>query len=152
MVIAFRSTGERNSCMCQECCRGTSRRLGRRVDSKRKSATEALLNSFGGYPIGYAIGIILLPASVGWIWSDPFVASLFITAVYAAASFLRSYYLRRIFARYGIEFNLILLAAEYARRLAGAVQAGRPGSSILNNLAARMNFSRSMRALCGFRS
>ena len=32
-----------------------------KVDSKKKSASEALVNSFGGYPIGYAVGILILP-------------------------------------------------------------------------------------------
>ena len=37
------------------------------VDSKKKSASEAFVNSFGGYPIGYGLGIIILPLSTGWI-------------------------------------------------------------------------------------
>jgi hypothetical protein len=27
------------------------------LDSKKKSASEALVNSLGGYPIGYGVGI-----------------------------------------------------------------------------------------------
>jgi len=87
------------------------------ADSRKKSASEALLNSFGGYPIGYAIGIVILPVSVGWIERDPLTINLLITAVYAAASFLRSYYLRRFFARYGIEDNIAVLAVRAAARL-----------------------------------
>ena len=30
-------------------------------DAKSKSVSEALVNSFGGYPIGYGIGILILP-------------------------------------------------------------------------------------------
>ena len=40
------------------------------IDSKKKSASEAFVNSFGSYPIGYVIGIIILPLSVGWIEKD----------------------------------------------------------------------------------
>ena len=70
------------------------------TDSRKKSASEAFVNSFGGYPIGYAIGIIILPLSMGWIQEDPYTANLAITFVYATVSFVRSYFLRRIFERY----------------------------------------------------
>ena len=30
------------------------------IDSHKKSLSEALVNSFGGYPIGYGVGIIIL--------------------------------------------------------------------------------------------
>ena len=79
------------------------------IDSKKKSASEAFVNSFGGYPIGYAIGIIILPLSMGWIQEDPLTANLAITFVYAIVSFVRSYFLRRIFERYGIDDNFIRL-------------------------------------------
>ena len=80
------------------------------LDSKKKSASEALVNSFGGYPVGYALGIVILPLSTGWIESDPYVANIAITAVYATVSFVRSYVLRRTFERFGIEDNFIKLA------------------------------------------
>jgi hypothetical protein len=79
-------------------------------DSKKKSASEAFVNSFGGYPIGYALGIIILPLSTGWIESDPYIANIAITGVYAAVSFTRSYFLRRVFEKYGIDDNFIRLA------------------------------------------
>ena len=79
------------------------------IDSKKKSASEALVNSFGGYPIGYAIGIVILPLSMGWIQEDPLTANLAITFVYATVSFVRSYFLRRIFEKYGIDDNFIRL-------------------------------------------
>ena len=60
------------------------------LDSKKKSASEAFVNSFGGYPIGYAIGIVILPLSTGWIESDPYTANVVITGVYATVSFVRS--------------------------------------------------------------
>jgi len=80
------------------------------VDSKKKSASEALVNSFGGYPIGYGVGILILPLCTGWIQEDPYMANIAITGVYAAVSFVRSYFLRRIFEKYGIDDNFIRLA------------------------------------------
>jgi len=87
------------------------------ADTRKKSVTEALLNSLGGYPIGYAIGIVILPVTVGWIQKDPLTVNLLITAVYAAVSFLRSYCLRRFFAKYGIEDNIAVLAIRIAKKL-----------------------------------
>jgi len=81
------------------------------LDSKKKSASEAFVNSFGGYPIGYALGIVILPISAGWIQSDPLVANIAITGVYATVSFVRSYFLRRVFEKYGINDNFILLGS-----------------------------------------
>jgi len=78
-------------------------------DSHKKSLSEAFVNSFGGYPIGYGIGIVILPISMGWIQEDPIVANLAITFVYASVSFARSYLLRRTFERFGIDDNFIRL-------------------------------------------
>jgi hypothetical protein len=75
------------------------------------------LNSVGGYPIGYAIGIVILPVSVGWIEKDPITVNLLITAVYVTVSFLRSYYLRRFFAKYGINDNIAVLTFKVAKKL-----------------------------------
>jgi hypothetical protein len=86
-------------------------------DTRKKSLSEALLNSVGGYPIGYAIGIVILPVSVGWIEKDPITVNLLITAVYATVSFLRSYYLRRFFAKYGINDNIAVLTIKVAKKL-----------------------------------
>ena len=52
------------------------------ADSHKKSLSEAFVNSFGGYPVGYGLGIVILPLSMGWIQEDPFVANLAITFVY----------------------------------------------------------------------
>ena len=86
-------------------------------DTKSKSASEAFVNSFGGYPIGYGIGIIVLPLSMGWIQEDPLVANLAITLVYAIVSFVRSYVLRRTFERYGIDDNFIKLGLKLCRKI-----------------------------------
>ena len=79
-------------------------------DSHKKSLSEALVNSFGGYPIGYGVGIVILPLSMGWIQEDPYMANIVITGVYATVSFVRSYFLRRIFEKYGVDDNFIRLA------------------------------------------
>jgi hypothetical protein len=87
-----------------------------KTDSKKKSASEAFVNSFGGYPIGYALGIIILPISTGWIQSDPLVANIAITGVYATVSFVRSYFLRRVFEKYGIDDNFIRVGIKFVHK------------------------------------
>ncbi len=87
------------------------------TDSKKKSASEAFVNSFGGYPIGYGLGIVILPLSMGWIQNDPLVANLAITFVYASVSFARSYFLRRVFEKYGVEDNFIRLGMKLIQKL-----------------------------------
>ena len=87
------------------------------LDSKKKSASEAFVNTFGGYPIGYAIGIVILPLSTGWIESDPYMANIAITGVYATVSFVRSYFLRRIFEKYGIDDNFLRLGSRGVQKL-----------------------------------
>ena len=88
-----------------------------KTDSKKKSASEAFVNSFGGYPIGYGLGIIVLPLSTGWLQEDPYMANFAITGVYAVASFTRSYFLRRIFEKYGIDDNFIKLGIKLVKKL-----------------------------------
>ena len=46
------------------------------IDGKKKSASEELVNSIGGFPVGYGLGIIILPISTGWIEQDPYMAKL----------------------------------------------------------------------------
>ncbi len=87
------------------------------ADSHKKSLSEAFVNSFGGYPIGYGLGIVVLPLSMGWIQEDPLVANLAITLVYATVSFVRSYFLRRIFEKFGIDDNFIRLGITYVKKL-----------------------------------
>jgi hypothetical protein len=85
-------------------------------DSHKKSISEAFVNSFGGYPIGYGLGIIVLPLSMGWIQEDPLTANLAITFVYATVSFVRSYFLRRVFERFGIDDNFIKLGIKIIKK------------------------------------
>jgi len=87
------------------------------LDTKKKSASEALVNAVGGYPIGYGLGIVILPLSAGWIQSDPYMANIAITGTYAATSFVRSYFLRRVFEKYGIDDNFIRLAQKGIRKI-----------------------------------
>jgi hypothetical protein len=86
-------------------------------DSQKKSLSEAFLNSFGGYPIGYGLGIVVLPLSTGWIQEDPLTANLAITFVYATVSFARSYFLRRVFERYGIDDNFLKLGIKGIKKI-----------------------------------
>jgi hypothetical protein len=92
------------------------------IDSHKKSLSEALVNSFGGYPIGYGVGIVVLPLSMGWIQEDPYMANIAITTVYATVSFVRSYFLRRIFEKYGVDDNFIRLARRGIVKLIGSVK------------------------------
>jgi len=87
------------------------------VDSKKKSVSEAFVNSFGGYPIGYGVGIIILPLSTGWIQEDPYMANIAITGAFAVTSFVRSYFLRRVFEKYGIDDNFIRLGRKSIQKL-----------------------------------
>lgn len=86
-------------------------------DSRKKSLSEAFANSFGGYPIGYGLGIVILPLSMGWIQENPLVANLAITFVYATVSFARSYFLRRIFEKHGIDDNFIKLGFKLIKKI-----------------------------------
>jgi hypothetical protein len=87
------------------------------LDSKKKSASEALVNALGGFPVGYGLGIIILPISTGWIQEDPYMANIAITGAYAITSFVRSYFLRRVFEKYGIDDNFIRLGRKIIQKL-----------------------------------
>ena len=102
----------------------------RTVDAKSKSASEAFANSFGSYPIGYALGIIILPLSAGWIQEDPYTVNIFITLIYATVSFVRTYFLRRIFERFGIEDNFIRLGIMAFRKVTKMIQKNPRGDKI----------------------
>jgi hypothetical protein len=86
-------------------------------DSHKKSLSEALVNSFGGYPIGYGVGIVVLPLSMGWIQEDPYMANIAITGVYATVSFVRSYFLRRVFEKYGVDDNFIRVGVKCVQKI-----------------------------------
>ena len=102
------------------------------TDSRKKSLNEAFVNSFGGYPLGYAIGIIILPLSVGWIEKDPLTVNIFITLIYAIVSFVRTYYLRRVFVRLGFDDNFIRLCTKLYKKLALKLGKVKPDFFFLN--------------------
>ena len=85
-------------------------------DSRKKSASEAFINSFGSFPVGYLVGIAILPLSVGWIQSDPLTANIAITGVFATVSFTRTYFLRRVFEKFGFDDNLYHLISKSLRK------------------------------------
>ena len=91
--------------------------MSEQIDSHKKSISEAFVNSFGGYPVGYGLGIVILPLSMGWIQEDPLVANMAITFVYATVSFARSYVLRRVFEKLGIDDNFIKIGIKIIRKL-----------------------------------
>jgi len=86
-------------------------------DTNAKSLSEAFVNSFGAYPIGYAIGIVILPISMGWLQEDVYTANIFITLVYATFSFVRIFFLRRLFERLGFDDNFIKLGIKCIKRI-----------------------------------
>jgi len=86
-------------------------------DSRSKSLSEAFVNSFGAYPIGYGIGIVILPLSMGWLQEDVYTANIFITLVYATFSFLRIFFLRRLFERLGFDDNFIRLGMRLFQKI-----------------------------------
>jgi hypothetical protein len=91
-------------------------------DSHKKSLSEALVNSFGGYPIGYGVGIVVLPLSMGWIQEDPYMANIAITGVYATVSFVRSYFLRRVFEKYGVDDNFLRVGVKFVQKIMQNIQ------------------------------
>src|SRR3972149_9626628 len=86
-------------------------------DTRKKSLSEAFVNSFGSYPIGYGIGVLVLPLSLGWIKEDPFMANIFITLTYAAVSFVRVYFFRRLFVKFGIDDNFLKLGVKFYHKV-----------------------------------
>ena len=91
-------------------------------DAKSKSASEAFVNSFGSYPIGYGLGIVILPLSLGWLQDDIFTANLFVTLVYATVSFVRTYYLRRLFERIGFDDNFLKFGIKSIKKIRGQIK------------------------------
>ncbi len=87
------------------------------ADTRKKSLSEACVNSFGSYPIGYGIGILVLPLSLGWLNEDPFMANIFITLTYATVSFVRVYFLRRLFLKFGFDDNFLKLGIKLYQKI-----------------------------------
>ena len=102
------------------------------TDTRKKSLSEAFVNSFGAYPIGYGIGILILPISVGWIHTDPLLANVFITLTYATVSFVRVYFLRRLFTRLGFDDNFIKLAIKSSQKLTSIIKSKKSKTKEIN--------------------
>jgi len=91
-------------------------------DNRLKSISESLINCLGGFPIAYLVGIIILPMSGMWIQHDPITANLAITSIFASISFVRTYYLRRLFARFGFDDNIVRLALKGIKGLTNVLR------------------------------
>ena len=78
---------------------------------------EAATNSIGGYPVGFIMGIVILPLSINWIQKDPIVANLTITMLYVCVSFVRTYLLRRVFIKYDIDDNFLRLGIRTIKKI-----------------------------------
>lgn len=87
------------------------------MSSRGKSLSEAFVNSFGSYPIGYGASLLILPFFAPLIQKDPFTVNLVITLIYATISFTRIYFLRRFFEKYGINDNIIKLLTPFYEQL-----------------------------------
>jgi hypothetical protein len=87
------------------------------LSSRSKSLSEAFVNSFGSYPIGYGASLLILPFFAPLIQKDPFTVNLVITLIYATISFTRIYFLRRFFETHGLNDNLIRLLVPFGRHL-----------------------------------
>ncbi len=86
-------------------------------DTKSKSLSEAFANSFGSYPIGYGVSLLVLPAFSYWIQKDPFTINLVITLIFASISFTRIYFLRRLFEKFGFDDNIVRMGALFCKKL-----------------------------------
>ncbi|MEO9276678.1 MAG: hypothetical protein ABI340_02700 [Nitrososphaera sp.] len=87
------------------------------MNLKTMHLSEAFANSFGSYPIGYGISLLVLPTFAPLIQKDPFTVNLVITLIFATVSFARVYFLRSIFERYGINDNLFKLLPAMVKHL-----------------------------------
>jgi len=90
--------------------------LSHYLHSKKNALIEAATNSIGGYPVGFIMGLVILPLSVGWIQKDPITSNLIITMLYVGVSFVRSYFLRRVFLKYKIEDNFLKAIWKFIKR------------------------------------
>jgi len=81
-----------------------------KADTKAKTLQETLVNTLGGYPLAYSLGIVILPLSAEWIISEPLQANLAISLCFASLSFVRIFVIRRIFTKLGYDDNIIRLA------------------------------------------
>jgi len=92
------------------------------VDSRLKSLSEALTNIAPGWTINFIANLVMLP----WFAADYASgdihriawASFVVGCVFTVISVVRSYYLRRLFERFGEKENLYTLIIRGLKRLA----------------------------------
>ena len=84
-------------------------------DTRSRSLSEALVSSISSYPLGFSIGIIILPLSVDWLSANAWMATAAVTATYTTCSCVRIYCLRRIFTRLDSDDNFIKLGIKLCR-------------------------------------
>ena len=101
-------------------------------DSRKKSLSEAFVNSFGSYPIGYGIGVLVLPLSLGWIKEDPLMANIFITFTYATVSFVRVYFFRRLFVKFGIDDNFLKIGIKLYQKVVNRITKEKLWQKLMN--------------------
>ena len=87
------------------------------LGAAKNGLVEAATNSVGGYPIGFIIGLLVLPLSANWIQKDPIIANLAITSLYVTVSFVRSYLLRRFFSKSKNSGNILFMALSGIKKL-----------------------------------
>lgn len=93
---------------------------------KNKRLSEALVNSFGAFPIGYGASLVILPAFAPWIQKDPITTNILITTIYATISFARVYFLRQFFDKMGCDDNLVRVVARLLGRARTKFTKARP--------------------------
>jgi len=91
--------------------------MSTKMNWNKNGLAEAATNSVGGYPIGFIMGLVILPLSIGWIQKDPITANLTITMIYVGVSFVRTYLIRKIFLKYNIDDNFLRLGLSAIKKL-----------------------------------
>jgi len=70
-----------------------------RIDSRKKSMLEALLNSIIGFLVGVILNILVLAQLMGTSYNMSLEVASIISIIYGAVSMLRSYIIRRLFLK-----------------------------------------------------
>lgn len=87
------------------------------MNARNKRLSEALANSFGAYPIGYGLSLVILPFFAPMIQKDPVTVNLLVTAIYATISFTRIYFLRQVFEKMGCDDNIFRLLPKLFKKI-----------------------------------
>jgi hypothetical protein len=70
-----------------------------RIDSRKKSMWEALLNAIIGFLLGILLNVVILAPMMGISYNMSLEVAAIISIVYGGISMLRSYIIRRVFLR-----------------------------------------------------